>query len=276
MAVKQERRFRLGTTSFIVPDHIIPNVKILGPYFDEIELLVFESRPKEVLPSSQDIDILTELSKQFDLTYNVHLPVDISLSKGSSAEREKAADLLLTILERFEPLKASTHTLHLDMPEENNVGKTDEKPAKQWVDQLEGHLDLFLSRLKNIHSISIETLDYDFSLIETQIRSRNLPICIDIGHGIKYNYDWYKIYRTAPEMVPLVHLHGVENMGEYLKDHQGLDTMGVSELSNVISFLQMFTGTVSLEVYNYYNLKSSLECLSAYFNDIPNIDSINY
>jgi hypothetical protein len=39
------RLFRLGTTSFIVPDHIIPNVMKLGYFFDEIELLVFESDP---------------------------------------------------------------------------------------------------------------------------------------------------------------------------------------------------------------------------------------
>ena len=35
--------FKICTTSFIYPDHYIPNVKMLGPFVDEIELLVFES-----------------------------------------------------------------------------------------------------------------------------------------------------------------------------------------------------------------------------------------
>jgi len=33
--------FKLGTTSFIYPDGYVPNVKMLGPYMDEIELLFF-------------------------------------------------------------------------------------------------------------------------------------------------------------------------------------------------------------------------------------------
>ena len=50
-----EKRFKLGTTSFIFPDHIIPNVRKLGAFFDEIELLVFESQPEDVLPSNEDV-----------------------------------------------------------------------------------------------------------------------------------------------------------------------------------------------------------------------------
>ncbi len=40
---KGSYQFRLGTTSFIYPDHYLPNVKMLGPYLNEIELLLFES-----------------------------------------------------------------------------------------------------------------------------------------------------------------------------------------------------------------------------------------
>ena len=57
-----DRPFRLGTTSFIYPDHIIPNVQKIGRFFDEIELLVFESSPKGVLPSREEIRVLEQLS----------------------------------------------------------------------------------------------------------------------------------------------------------------------------------------------------------------------
>lgn len=77
------RPFRLGTTSFIVPDHIIPNVIKLGPFFDEIELLVFESYPPEVLPSKTEVATLLSLARDLDLTYNIHLPTDVSLSHES-------------------------------------------------------------------------------------------------------------------------------------------------------------------------------------------------
>ena len=35
--------FTLATTSFIYPDDYVPNVRRLGPYLDEIELLCYES-----------------------------------------------------------------------------------------------------------------------------------------------------------------------------------------------------------------------------------------
>jgi len=78
-----DRSFKLGTTSFIFPDHIIPNVKKLGGFFDEIELLIFESQPASVLPSKADVKELLYLSQKHDLNYNIHLPTDVSLSGES-------------------------------------------------------------------------------------------------------------------------------------------------------------------------------------------------
>ena len=63
-----KKPFRLGTTSFIYPDHIIPNVKKIGAFFDEIELLVFESKPKEVMPPPGDVKELAGLSRGLNLT----------------------------------------------------------------------------------------------------------------------------------------------------------------------------------------------------------------
>jgi hypothetical protein len=71
--------FKIGTTSFIYPASYTQNVTMLAPYVDEIELLLFESAP-DSLPSIHEIKKLLSLSKEFDLTYNVHLPIDISLS----------------------------------------------------------------------------------------------------------------------------------------------------------------------------------------------------
>ena len=71
-------QFRLGTTSFIYPDHYLPNVKMLGPYLNEIELLLFESA-YDSLPSKHEIKELSILAEEFDITYDIHLPIDISL-----------------------------------------------------------------------------------------------------------------------------------------------------------------------------------------------------
>lgn len=273
--MKTTRPFRLGTTSFILPDHIIPNVKALGPHVDEIELLVFESQPETVLPSNDQIQTLQRLAAQFDLTYNVHLPLDISLSKGSEDERQQAIDALLKTLDRVAPLDATTHTLHLEMPDPVLSDTENTDRVNGWRDQMELTLDRFLGQLNRPERLTIETLNYDFSIIEPVVRSRHLPICIDIGHGIKYGYDWLSLYRTDPSMVPLVHLHGVTNENGRIKDHQGLGKMLHEQRQSILSFLETYTGTVSLEVFNQEDLVNSLAYLSDFFQPIPDIKTLN-
>lgn len=263
-----DRKFKIGTTSFIIPDHIIPNVQKLGPFFDEIELLVFESQPLSVLPTVEDVAVLKELSVRFDLAYNIHLPVDISLSKGSEDEYKTACEILLIVLDRFKPLNPTTHTLHLEMPDEVRADLDDEKRLMDWKGQVNSRLDLFLNQVENPKSLSIETLNYDFAMIETMTRSHQLPICIDIGHGIKYDYDWKTIYHQNRDQVPIVHLHGVDFSQGLNRDHTRLDVLPDRLEKELIGFLTDYTGTVSIEVFNKKNLASSMEWLSKYFSPI--------
>ncbi|MFN2437534.1 MAG: cobamide remodeling phosphodiesterase CbiR, partial [Desulfotignum sp.] len=101
-----------AATSFIYPDHILPNVRKIGAQFDEIELLVFESIPKTVLPGKAEIAELAALSRDLDVGYNIHLPTDISLTHGALHHRQKAADTIARVVALCEPLAPSTHTLH--------------------------------------------------------------------------------------------------------------------------------------------------------------------
>ena len=105
--------FTLCTTSYIYPDHIIPNVKMLGPYLDEIELLLFESAGTDVLPSKSVITELSRLAQEFGLTYNVHLPTDISISNQDCRHQNHAVETMIRVMELVYPLSPSGLTLHL-------------------------------------------------------------------------------------------------------------------------------------------------------------------
>jgi len=35
--------FRVGATSYVLPDHILPNVEYLAPMVDDVELVLFET-----------------------------------------------------------------------------------------------------------------------------------------------------------------------------------------------------------------------------------------
>ncbi len=187
--------FKLATTSFIYPDRIIPNVKRLGTFFDEIELLIFESRPfipknqtvseqavngqkcrskytilqrreieqsveVEVLPSSEEIKELVELSHTLELTYNVHLPIDISLTDILRSERIKAIDTVKRLLELCAPLNPTTYTLHLDF---------DYNKANNRLLDNDLEFDNNLKMWREITRESLETLS--LSLVEPSIIS---------------------------------------------------------------------------------------------------------
>jgi hypothetical protein len=73
--------FRLGTTSYILPDEILPNALYLAGQVRDIELVLFEvdDGPNN-LPSAEVVAELAALGQAMDLTYTVHLPLDLRLS----------------------------------------------------------------------------------------------------------------------------------------------------------------------------------------------------
>ena len=268
----KKRGFRLGTTSFIYPDHIIPNVRQTGRFFDEIELLVFESQPRDVIPSTDDIRELKFLGEELNLTYNIHLPVDVSLTAGSAGERQAAADTLELIYERFSPLAPTTHTLHLDMARDiSGPGE-----ISSWEDRARKGLDLWIPHLDDPETTCVETLWYDPVHFSGMVGDYGLSVCADAGHHFKYGYDLSDSFTLFKDRIPLIHLHGVDFDNPDLKtgrpkDHQGLDRLPETMFDRVIACLETYSGTVSLEVFNLKNLGSSLVKLGRFFGNIPRL-----
>jgi len=106
--------FKLATTSYIYPDEIVPNIIRLGPFFDEIELVLFESEKPESIPDPGVIDRLVELSKLHQVGFNIHLPLDVSLGDERDHVRIHGTSIMKTVMERTLPLNPSVYTLHLD------------------------------------------------------------------------------------------------------------------------------------------------------------------
>ncbi|MBF0242161.1 MAG: sugar phosphate isomerase/epimerase [Desulfamplus sp.] len=274
--------FKIGTTSFIYPDKIIPNVIKLGSFFDEIELLLFESKPfinksdgKTIaaLPTHNEIVELAELSKSLDITYNVHLPIDVSITDISKILRLKAIDTIKEVIELCAPLNPTTYTLHLLLDiKELNIGFNSEgqfnEAIKRWQDRALNSLEALVSYLLNPKIISVETLNYPFEYIEDIIKWCKVLICVDAGHLIKYRYNKIEeIFAKHRSDVPLIHLHGVDfsSVSSSAKDHTSLDKTPSQILEPTINVIKDFTGVVSLELFNYSNLARSLEVINSLF-----------
>ncbi len=264
-----DRPFRLGTTSFIYPDHILPNVRKIGPFFDEIELLVFESQPKGVLPSRADIRELGQLSEDLGLSYNIHLPTDVSLTDPSGAQRAKAADTLLAVVELFAPLCPTTFTLHLPM----DRGTFTREDLLAWDKRARKGLDLLVPRLPDPGLVSLETLWYAPDALWRLVKDYDLSLCIDAGHHFKYGHDLRTTFERFKDRIPLVHLHGVDFSGPAPRDHTRLDRLPHELFTLTTELLTAYEGTVSLEVFNLENLNHSLAQLSLVFKNIPILKS---
>lgn len=55
---------QIGTTSYIYPDDIIPNVRKLVNLVDDIELVLFEGKDYSNLPSADEVKTLREKSRR--------------------------------------------------------------------------------------------------------------------------------------------------------------------------------------------------------------------
>ena len=243
--------FRLATTSFIYPDHMAPNVRMLGPYIDEIELLFFESTYEGALPTRQEIHELKRLSGEFGLSYNVHLPLDIDLTAKGAAVRQQAIETIKYCIELANPLSPTTWTLHL--PYEMETG--DE--FNHWLDRTADSLEKLCPAHIDGSLISIETLSYPLEWIDVILGTFDLSICLDIGHMAVHGLDWTTFYNRYAEKIPIVHLYGFQKAHEHL----GLDQMPLDVRQSVANILKPFSGTLCLEVFSFNHLETSLKIL---------------
>jgi sugar phosphate isomerase/epimerase len=250
--------FKIGTTSFIYPAGYTQNVTMLAPYVDEIELLLFESAP-DSLPSIHEIKKLLSLSKEFDLTYNVHLPIDISLSDPDPSIRHSAIQTFKKVLDLTASLSPSTYTLHLSYDE--NGAETDR--IKKWQDRLYHSLGQFIATGVTPEIISIETLTYPMEWVEHILNHFNLSVCMDLGHLMVYGFDMETVFNRYCHRTSIIHLHGVENH----KDHLPLNRLSKERSRIVRGILKRFNGVVSLEVFSYPHLKDSLPFLEKLWNN---------
>ncbi|HUV50029.1 MAG TPA: cobamide remodeling phosphodiesterase CbiR [Anaerolineae bacterium] len=249
--------FRLGTTSFIYPDHYIPNVKMLGPYLNEIELLLFESS-YDSLPSKHEIKELSMLAEEFDITYDIHLPIDILLGDEDRSVRCRAIESVQRVIDLTLPLIPSVYILHLSFNED--LSKTDN--ISKWQECIYESMDRLLATGINSRSIAIENLMYPFEWAEEVISSLNLSVCIDTGHLIRMNADIKKVFDKHHDRTSIIHLHGVKDN----LDHLSLDKLRDNETSDIMKILKTYAGIAIIEVFSYNNLQASLKYLEKCWN----------
>jgi sugar phosphate isomerase/epimerase len=243
--------FKICTTSFIYPDMYAPNVTMLGPYLDEIELLFFDSTYEKSLPTPSQIDELSGLFNQFQLTCNVHLPLDISLGDSDTRTRFHAVETIRHIIRLTAPLNPSTFTVHLTY-EEKNRSQTD---VELWRKRIIGSFDKILQENIAAEQFSVENLvEYPFEWVDDIIARTGLHTCIDIGHFLERDEDFESEFYKYASITDILHIYGVKDH----QDHLSLDCLLEKSVKSLLRILKNFPGTVSVEVFSFDKLSTSL------------------
>lgn len=255
-SLKGRYPFRIGTTSFIYPDLYSENVRILGPYIDEVELLFFESQHPDSLPDEYEINRLADLKEEHGLTFNVHLPTDVSIAAGNPTERKKAVTAHAEVIRLTSVLEPVSYTLHI--PYAENPGG----PVVWQAYGLKG-LGMLLETGIDPELISIETLEYDPELLRPFLERHPLSLCMDIGHLLVHGYDPNLLYQEYRDRIRMIHLHGY--VGE--SDHLALDVLKDETVAGLVQMLSTYTESLSLEIFSYNDLVASMRAFEAWFPD---------
>jgi sugar phosphate isomerase/epimerase len=246
--------FKLATTSYIYPEEIVPNVVRLGPFFDEIELVLFESGRQDSIPDDSQINHLIELSLLHRVGFNIHLPIDISLGDESEKVRASGVSVVRRVTQKTLRLNPSFYVLHLDPRNKNG---REEMDVEAWRNDLAGSLQEILDDGMESKRMAIETLGYPFEWIEDMVKEFGFSICLDIGHILNHGYDLRHYLEAYLPKTSVIHLHGVHNG----LDHLGIEALPEPDLDLILSTLHHYHGIVSIEVFSINALKNSLSIL---------------
>jgi sugar phosphate isomerase/epimerase len=219
--------FRLGTTSYILPDDLVPNCVFLGPLVDDVELILFESHEISNLPDPSAIETLSRLGEKHGLTYTVHLPLDTELGSRDETVRRRSVAKCRRVMALMESLAPFAYIAHFHG---DRRGRDPVPDIETWQAALDRSADELLAGGINPCLLCVETLDYPFELIEAVVKGHGLSICLDLGHLAFFGYNTSASLDRYLAISRVVHLHGHQNGA----DHRniGLPDLRAVELLN--------------------------------------------
>jgi sugar phosphate isomerase/epimerase len=251
--------FRIGTTSYIIPADILPNVRYLADKVDDIELVLFEvdDGPSNLLDEAQQAELI-QLAEDHDLTYTVHLPLDLRLA-GSDGEQHVSLVKAKKVIECTRCLHPHGYVLHLDGKEELETGDANVKAA--WVDQALKALQITAAWAGDAALLCAENLDnYPPDFWDEVFERSEISRCIDIGHLWKDGHDAGAFLQEHLARARVLHIHGIAE-----RDHKSLAHMPVVELERVMRILleENFSGVMTVEIFSEEDFNGSMLSLKS-------------
>ncbi len=259
---------QIGTTSYIYPDDIIPNVKKLANLVDDIELVLFEGKDYSNLPSKEDVSALRKISVDTGTSFTVHLPIDLDICSRDSEFRKFSLKRMIEIMKLTSFLDPRGYIIHLPRmnfipdPEMNQSGvnRRNVEYEEKWILRTVRSLSEIFIEFGN-ENVFIENLSYPIKHILPIIEEFDFKLCLDISHALRCSDNWEEIFNNNLSRIKVIHFYGPEKDGE---GHTGLQNAGRSFARSAVDKIMSsnFSGLLTLEVFgteDFFESKRILE-----------------
>lgn len=252
--------FRLGTTSYILADELLPNVEYLAGKVQDVELVLFDvdGGPSN-LPTPAQTAALRRLADNQDLTFSVHLPLDLHMGASGSPQHislEKAR----RVIECTRELNPWAFVAHLDGREVLPSG-TSAQAILEWQDQAVQALELVAEWIGDAQRLAVENLEgYPLEFHAAVLERTAVSRTVDIGHLWLDGHDPLPYFRAALPRTRVVHIHGI---GE--RDHSSLAHVPPQDLATVFAEIiaSNFNGILTIEVFGQADFSTSMQALES-------------
>lgn len=245
--------FRLGATSYIIPADIIPNVRYLAGKVHDVELVLFDlpDGPSN-LPTPAQVTELRAVALDNDLTFTVHLPLDLRMD-SSGGPNHPSLEQARRVIDCTRDLQPFAYVAHLDGRELRSSG------LLRWQDDAIRALRLVGDWIGDLSKLALENLEgFPLDLHTPVLDAVAVSRTVDVGHLWLDGHDPVPFLRAALPRTRVIHLHGIST-----HDHVSLVNLPFENVSAVIHELLDFnyTGVVTLEMFSEQDFLSSLAVL---------------
>ena len=248
-----ELPFRIGTTSYIIPDDILPNVRYLADKVRDIELVLFDIDEYCNIPDAEQSAELKAIAAGHGLSYTVHLPLDLNFS---DRDRDISIEKAMKVISGTRGLDPHAYVCHLeckDVPDEPG------EALQNWQDQRIRAVIALAERSGIRGEFAVENLErYPIDWNEPVIRACGTHACLDIGHLFLQQIDPVPVMRRWLERTTVIHFHGIGT-----RDHQSLRHMSKEAVRAVLTELIRYDyrGVLTLEIFNETDFNESMEMI---------------
>ncbi|TLU51735.1 MAG: sugar phosphate isomerase/epimerase [Chlorobium sp.] len=266
MTCKQRFPFRFGTTSYIIPADIIPNVEYLKDRVDDVELVLFESDEFSNLPSISDMQKLADIAIESSLTYSVHLPLDVYFGNHDKKERERSVSKCFRIIQLTRQLPKSAYVLHFEAGPGIDINRFSDERKTQFMNALRDSVSMLLAGTNEAPSMfCVENLNYPFELVWPVVQESGLSVTLDVGHLEYYGFPTAQYLEKYFSKAKVLHMHGTLDG----KDHNSLSFLKQETLDMVMNALMEKKDTervITMEIFSQDDFESSCKVMQQFLH----------